>query len=83
MILLRVDDIDEFLMRFSDALNEKDVSSVGISHIFPLRSTFDFSTREDLEAKARDVALGLAPEVALKTFHVRTHRRGLKGQISS
>jgi tRNA(Ser,Leu) C12 N-acetylase TAN1 len=45
--------------------------------------TFDFQSPEEVEARAKEAALSLVPELAGKTFHVRFHRRGHKGQLSS
>ena len=38
---------------------------------------------EEFENKARAVAGTLLPKVANKTFHVRIHRRGFKGRLST
>ena len=83
VMLLRVEDIDSFLPRFAESLGESGAAAQGISHLFPAQITFTFTTREEFEAKARAAVLPLAPRLADKTFHVRVHRRGFKGRISS
>jgi hypothetical protein len=54
-----------------------------VSHVVPAQHTFDFATEEEFAARARDVALAWAPQIAGKSFHVRLHRRGRKGVLSS
>jgi len=83
VLLLRVDDVDWFLSHFATAVSEGGAGAHGIVHLFPARTTFSFATREEFEAKARAAALALAPSLAGKRFHVRMHRRGFKGRMSS
>lgn len=83
VMLLRVEEIDAFLRSFAEAVSEKGAGAEGVSHLFPARSTFTFNSREEFEAKARAAVLPLAPRLAGKAFHVRMHRRGFKGRISS
>lgn len=54
-----------------------------ISHVFPAQQTFDFGTTEEFEARARAIALAWAPQLSGKSFHVRLHRRGFKGALST
>ncbi len=83
VMLLQVEDIDWFLSSFAAMVGEGGTSAKGIAHIFPARHAFSFDTREEFEAKARAGVLQLAPRLAGKTFHVRMHRRGFKGRLSS
>lgn len=55
----------------------------GLARVIPVDSTFEFHSREEFEEKASEAARRLAPELAGKSFHVRLHRRGFKGKIST
>jgi len=83
VMLLRIDDMDWFLPHFATATGDGGAAAHGIAHVFPARTAFSFTTREEFEAKARAAAVALAPQLAGKRFHVRMHRRGFKGRISS
>ncbi|MDQ7250504.1 hypothetical protein [Dongia sedimenti] len=54
-----------------------------VSRIAPVTETFNFSGVQDFETKACALARMLAPPLNGASFHVRMHRRGLKGLISS
>lgn len=54
-----------------------------VARIAPATFAFDFATKEELEARAREAVAQLVPRLAGKTFHVRMHRRGLKGALLS
>ncbi len=49
----------------------------------PAQEAFDFDSPEDFEAQARKIALHWAPRLAGARFHIRLHRRGFKGRLSS
>jgi tRNA(Ser,Leu) C12 N-acetylase TAN1 len=53
-----------------------------LSRLIPVTRTFLFQSPEEFEEKAGEAALGWAPELAGKGFHVRMHRRGFKGRLS-
>jgi tRNA(Ser,Leu) C12 N-acetylase TAN1 len=44
---------------------------------------FDFHSAEEFDAKALAVARGWAARLGGRSFHVRLHRRGLKGRLPS
>jgi hypothetical protein len=48
-----------------------------------VRRTFRFSVPEEFQSKARDTVIEWVPELLAKRFHVRMHRRGFKGRLSS
>lgn len=80
---MKVENPGDFLARFSAAVEETPGILNYVSHVVPAQQTFDFDTPEDFEARARDIALGWASKVAGKSFHVRLHRRGFKGRLST
>lgn len=54
-----------------------------VSRIAPVAYAFDFEGPEDFERRMQASLIALPSELLGKTFHVRMHRRGLKGVISS
>jgi tRNA(Ser,Leu) C12 N-acetylase TAN1 len=80
---MTVTDPDRFLQNFGEAVARTPGILNFIAHVFAARRTFDFATVEEFEGKAREVVLALAPLLAGKGFHVRLHRRGLKGTSST
>ena len=83
VLVMAVADADRFLREFGEAVAETPGILNFIAHVFPAQRAFDFATVEEFEAKAREVALAWAPLLAGKRFHVRLHRRGLKGVLST
>ena len=83
VLTLTVDDIDSFLTEVGRAIEEKPGTLNILSHIIPSQRTFNFSSAEEFEAKARDIAILWAPMLAGMSFHVRLHRRGFKGRLST
>jgi tRNA(Ser,Leu) C12 N-acetylase TAN1 len=53
------------------------------SRIAPASVAFDFDSLEMFRDRVHAAVLGLLPRLAGKSFHVRIHRRGLRGMISS
>lgn len=83
VLLLVPDDPEGFLERFAAMVeNVPSVMDV-LSRVMPTARQFTFDEPADFGARALDVVLGWAPRLHGKTFHVRIHRRGLKGQLSS
>ncbi len=54
-----------------------------MSHVVPFEHVFSFEDAAEFETKAREIALTYVPRLVGKSFHVRLHRRGLKGTIST
>lgn len=54
-----------------------------LARVVPVVHTFTFQTVEEFETKARETSLSFVPALAGKTFHIRMHRRGFKGRLSS
>lgn len=81
VLVMAVADADRFLREFGAAVAETPGILNVIAHVFVAQRTFDFASVEEFEAKAREAALAWAPLLAGKRFHVRLHRRGLKGVL--
>jgi tRNA(Ser,Leu) C12 N-acetylase TAN1 len=83
VLTMHVDDPDGFLAAIGKAATETPGIFNILSHVVPAQRTFDFASVEEFEAKARDIAILWAPMLAGKSFHVRLHRRGFKGRLST
>jgi hypothetical protein len=83
VLVMTVNDPDRFLREFGEAIAETPGILNFIAHVFPAQRAFDFATVAEFEQKARESVLSWAPVLAGKRFHVRLHRRGLKGVLST
>ncbi len=83
VLVMAVDDPDLLVQEFGDAVAAAPGILNFVAHVFAAQRTFDFATVEEFERKAREVALAWAPLFAGRRFHVRMHRRGLKGVLST
>lgn len=54
-----------------------------IARAAPCTICFNFRSPADFEAKARDAVSTFVPALKGRAFHVRLHRRGFKGKLSS
>ncbi len=80
---MAVADPAAFLREFSAAVAESPGMLNAMSHVLPFEHMFEFKDATEFEFKAREIALSHVPKLAGKSFHVRLHRRGLKGIIST
>ncbi len=83
VLTITVGDPDTFLADFAAVVADTPGIFNFVSHVVPAHATFDFDTAEEFEARARAIALGWAPRLQGKSFHVRLHRRGLKDVLST
>jgi len=74
---------DRFLAEFAAAVAELPGLLNFISHAVPAQMTFDFLSAEEFEVRARDIALNWVTRLGSARFHVRLHRRGFKGTLST
>jgi tRNA(Ser,Leu) C12 N-acetylase TAN1 len=83
VLILQCHDVEEMLRR----LNEKIAAEPGLlnflARLIPVAETFSFQTHEEFEMQAREAALSFVERLKGKSFHVRMHRRGFKGKIST
>ncbi|HLF12495.1 MAG TPA: THUMP domain-containing protein [Gammaproteobacteria bacterium] len=83
VLVMKVDDVVAFLEALQSTL-EKDASLANaVSRIVPITHGFTFSSAEEFESKSRGIVSEWVPELRGKRFHVRMHRRGFKGKLSS
>lgn len=83
VLAMKVSDPDAFLADFAAAVAAEPGIRNFVSHVMPAQDTFDFGSAEEFEARARATALAWAPKLGGKRFHVRLHRRGFKGVLST
>jgi tRNA(Ser,Leu) C12 N-acetylase TAN1 len=83
VLAMRVDDPEALPAEIANAAEAAPGIFNTVSHVIPAQRCFDFTTAEEFEAKARNVAVLWAPRLAGKSFHVRLHRRGFKGTWST
>jgi tRNA(Ser,Leu) C12 N-acetylase TAN1 len=78
VLVLKTADVRAFLEALRVRWADDPAAAAVIGRVIPATRTFEFQTPEEFEARAREAALALAPELAGKSFHVRFHRRGWK-----
>lgn len=83
VLVMRVDDTAVFLESVAHALQADPRVEHVISRIMPASVCFDFQRPAQFEAKAADAVTPWVAQLAKGTFHVRMHRRGFKGRLSS
>lgn len=54
-----------------------------LSRLIPVTKSFTFQTPEEFEQKVKETVSEWVPQLEGKGFHVRMHRRGFKGSLSS
>ncbi len=65
-----------------DAMLDEIGTSPSLASVIPVRRTFEFETKDELEANAKPILEALAPELDGRAFHVRVHHRGVSGMSS-
>jgi tRNA(Ser,Leu) C12 N-acetylase TAN1 len=83
VLALTVEDPLTFLETFGEAMRESPGIGNIVSHIMPAQIVFDFATAEEFESLARKKSVGWLGALSDRSFHVRLHRRGLKGTLAT
>lgn len=83
VILMKVDDVDVFVAALADDIERHPEHGLVLGRVAPAQKTFDFGGADDFEDLAKRHVLDWLPRVAGRTFHVRVHRRGFKGELST
>jgi tRNA(Ser,Leu) C12 N-acetylase TAN1 len=83
VLTLEVEEPARFLEEIHAALELDPRPAEWLGRVVPLERQFTFQSPEEFEQKAREAVLPWLPELAGRSFHVRMHRRGFKGRLSS
>ncbi|GAB4331700.1 MAG: hypothetical protein Kow0010_17280 [Dehalococcoidia bacterium] len=84
VLVMRVDDREALLEHLRQAIEQDPkVLAYDLSRVVPGEHCFSFQDAEEFEQKAAAAALQWLPLLGGKAFHVRLHRRGFKGRLSS
>lgn len=83
VLVMQVEDIGQLLETLQQEVEEDPRLLTILSRVIPVTQAFPFQTVEEFEAKAREASLTFVPDLVGKTFHIRMHRRGFKGRLSS
>jgi tRNA(Ser,Leu) C12 N-acetylase TAN1 len=83
VLVMRVGDVVEFLEAVRGTLAMDSSIANAVSRIVPVTHGFRFQSAEEFEDRARGVVSEWVRDLAGKRFHVRMHRRGFKGKLSS
>lgn len=83
VLTIEVADVSAFLEQIRQQFDDKPDMQAYIARIMPVHERFQFQSLEEFEEKAREAIAPWSPKFAGTSFHVRMHRRGFKGRISS
>ncbi len=83
ILLLRAEDPAGMLETLRVRALERPGSLSFLARLIPVTRTFIFHAAEEFETRAIEIVLQWVPVLAGKSFHVRIHRRGFKGRITS
>jgi adenylyl- and sulfurtransferase ThiI len=80
---MRVEDIGRFLDQLQERVARDPTLMKNLSRVLPAMDSFTFQSPDEFEAKAKKTVSQWLPQLAGKAFHVRMHRHGFKGRLSS
>lgn len=83
LFVMHVDDIPGLLRAVERELRTDASIANSVARISPVSSRFNFHSPEEFEAAAGRAVEQWLGRLEGKTFHVRVHRRGFKGRLSS
>ncbi|MEJ2061232.1 MAG: THUMP domain-containing protein [Acidihalobacter sp.] len=83
VLTLRVDDVTQFLEQFREDFVKKPSIADCFGRVMPVTVRFAFQSPQEFETSACEAAVPWLTQLAGRRFHVRMHRRGFKGRLSS
>lgn len=83
VLVMHVEETEGLLERIASDMQCVPSLHSAISRVIPLTRTFSFKAAPELEQKAGHVIRDWAPKLAEKSFYIRMHRRGLRGEVDS
>ena len=83
VLVMKVEDITGMCDTLKKRL-EADQSALSfLSRLIPITKSFTFQTADEFEQKVKETVSEWVPQLEDKGVHVRMHRRGFKGRLSS
>jgi tRNA(Ser,Leu) C12 N-acetylase TAN1 len=83
VLLLTVADVPKLLGDLENDTREDMTLLNVVSRIVPSQHSFEFQSPQEFEDKACRAVDDMIPRLKDRSFHVRMHRRGFKGRLSS
>lgn len=83
LLVLRVEDHRLFLERLREEGEQDPRILLPLASVIPVQHSFVFQTAQEFHDKARQALSLWVPALGGKSFHLRMHRRGFKGKLSS
>lgn len=83
VLVMRVQDGRTLLETLQQRVAREPEILTVLARVMPVTTTFHFQSAEEFEKKAGEALLAFVPALAGKGFHVRMHRHGFKGRLSS
>jgi tRNA(Ser,Leu) C12 N-acetylase TAN1 len=82
VLVSKVTDVDHMMQALNKRISENPDILTWLARVIPVTHMVDFQTGEELESRTKEILHSRATELAGKGFHIRVHRRGLKGIFS-
>lgn len=83
VLAVQVDDVPGMLEKLKERMATDEKARLSLARVVPVTASFTFQSPEEFETRAKEAVLPWVSELAGKGFHVRMHRRGFKGRLSS
>lgn len=83
VLVMKSDDLPALIKGLQQRIAEKPAFLYAVAGLMPASRTFNFQSPEEFEKKAGETVKEWIPALSGKGFHVRIHRRGFKGKLSS
>lgn len=83
VLAMQVADPIGFLTEVDAAAQQDAALRESLSRVMPVTASFAFQDPAEFEQRARQAAALWLPRLAGRAFHVRMHRRGFRGRLSS
>ncbi len=83
VLVLKVEVTRHLLETLRERFGADESLASALARVVPVTRRFTFQTPEEFERRAKEAVLPWVSELAGKGFHVRMHRRGFKGRLSS
>ena len=83
VLVMKVDDIQRVMKALQERIAEQPAILSAVARLMPASRAFNFYNAEEFEEKAKEKVSDWVSLLSGKGFHVRIHRRGFKGRLSS